>query len=540
MPHGFRSSFRNWCAETGVSREAAAGGLPVVFWIHGGGYIVGDNTTEDRWGAVFCRSFDCAVVAAGYRLAPEHPFPAGLDDLRAAMQWVLDHGADHGLDPTRILVGGESAGGGLAAALAQRLHDDGVPIAGQLLACPMLDDRTAVRTDIGRREHLGWSNGSNHLGWSCYLGAEPGGDSTPEYAVPARRSDLSGLPPTWIGVGDLDVFWDEDIEYAHRLEEAGVPVTLETAEGGPHGYQAIAPKAAISKRFPRRRLCVHPRRCQTGTRRKSGLATTLGQFPVSLVPGAPQKRPVHHPTAQGSQLRYGGRRRSQALFRFLRCAPSPQGDFRTNAPSTHTSLRDGSRGGSIRVTYTPVKVDIYVGHCIEATTIRQIERVTRQNNTIPDGATLTEGTMDTNRMCTTRPVCRSRQTVTVTADVTFRVEFSHLYSRVDGGQRTDFYGHRETRMATATAPGTPVTTALRAPPDPIDPPDVEGEGDPIDPPDVEGEDIVDQECHHRPGHTRLYGGSGGDHQGGGARLTDPPWRRSRQPVATGPGGVRCA
>ena len=175
-------------------RSDSAGGMPVVFWIHGGGYIVGNNTTEDRWGALFCRSFDCAVVAAGYRLAPEHPFPAGLDDLRAAVQWVLDHRADHGLDPARILVGGESAGGGLAAALAQLLHDDGVPIAGQLLACSMLGDRTAVRTDIGRREHLGWSNGSNHFGWSSYLGAEPGGDTTPD-SCSAGTTIGPGGPP---------------------------------------------------------------------------------------------------------------------------------------------------------------------------------------------------------------------------------------------------------------------------------------------------------------------------------------------------------
>lgn len=223
--------------------------VPVVLWIHGGGYVAGANTTEDRWGAVFCRRFDCAVVTPGYRLAPEHPFPAALDDLRAAVQWVLDHGPQCGLDPERILIAGESGGGGLAAALTQRLHDEGVAVQGQLLACPMLDDRTAARTDIGRKEHLGWSNGSNHFGWSSYLGTEPGGANTPEYAVPARREDLTGLPPAWIGVGDLDVFWDEDVEYARRLEEAGVPVTLETAEGGPHGYQSLVPEAAISKRF---------------------------------------------------------------------------------------------------------------------------------------------------------------------------------------------------------------------------------------------------------------------------------------------------
>ena len=222
---------------------------PVVFWIHGGGYIMGSNKTEDTWGEAFCRTIDCAVVAAGYRLAPEHPFPSALDDLRAAMGWVLNHGANHGLDPETILVGGESAGGGLAAALVQRLHDEGVPIKGQLLACPMLDDRTAVRTDIGRREPRGWNNGSNHYGWSAYLGTEPGGETTPEYAVPARRDQLGGLPPAWVGVGDIDLFYDEDLDYARRLQEAGVPVTLEIGKGGPHGYHSLVPKASISQRF---------------------------------------------------------------------------------------------------------------------------------------------------------------------------------------------------------------------------------------------------------------------------------------------------
>ncbi|MYH71347.1 MAG: alpha/beta hydrolase [Acidimicrobiia bacterium] len=222
---------------------------PVVFWIHGGGFIMGSNKTEDCWGEAFCRSIDCVVVAAGYRLAPEHRFPSALDDLRAAMGWVLDHGASHGLDPDTVIIGGESAGGGLAAALVQRLHDEGVTIRGQLLACPMLDDRTAVRPDIGRREPRGWNNGSNYFGWSSYLGTEPGGDTAPEYAVPARREQLAGLPPAWIGVGDVDLFYDEDLEYADRLREAGVPVTLEVARGGAHGYHRLVPKASVSKRF---------------------------------------------------------------------------------------------------------------------------------------------------------------------------------------------------------------------------------------------------------------------------------------------------
>jgi acetyl esterase/lipase len=230
-------------------RANAAPSLPVVLWIHGGGYIAGTNKTEDRWGVAFTEQFDCAVVAAGYRLAPENPFPAALDDLAAAVAWVTTHGAEHGLDASRICIAGESGGGGLAAALVQRLFDEGVAVTSQLLVYPMIDDRTTVRSDIGRKEHLGWSNGSNHYGWSSYLGTAPGGETTPPYAVPARRTDLSGLPPTWIGVGDMDVFYDESVEYARRLAEAGVRCQLEEALGAPHGFPSLVPEAAISKKF---------------------------------------------------------------------------------------------------------------------------------------------------------------------------------------------------------------------------------------------------------------------------------------------------
>lgn len=232
-----------------VRRATSTESAPVIFWIHGGGYVMGSNETEHRWGARFCRDIDCVFLVPGYRVAPEHPFPAALDDLRAAVTWVLDHGAAHGFDPTRIVVAGESAGGGLAAALVQRLHDEGVSLRGQLLVYPMLDDRTAVKSEIEPKEHVAWSNASNRLGWSSYLGTEPGGDTTAEYAVPARRSDLSGLPPAWIGVGDMDLVYDENLEYAKRLEEAGVPVTVETADGAPHGFPFIAENAAVSQRF---------------------------------------------------------------------------------------------------------------------------------------------------------------------------------------------------------------------------------------------------------------------------------------------------
>ncbi|MEM7342159.1 MAG: alpha/beta hydrolase [Actinomycetota bacterium] len=230
-------------------RIDSAPGAPVLLWIHGGGYVIGTNANEQRWAVPMIDAMDCVVVAAGYRLAPEHPYPGAIDDLSAAAAWIVEHGPARGMDPSRMVVGGESAGGGLAAALVQKLHDDGVAIRGQLLACPMLDDRTATRTDIEPKEHMVWSNASNSYGWSSYLGAAPGSASVGDYAVPARREDLSGLPPAWIGVGDIDLFHDENVAYAERLRAAGVACELLIGEGGPHGYQGLVPEAEISRQF---------------------------------------------------------------------------------------------------------------------------------------------------------------------------------------------------------------------------------------------------------------------------------------------------
>jgi acetyl esterase/lipase len=158
-------------------------------------------------------------------------------------------GGDGEFDSTRVAIGGESAGGGLAAALVQRLHDKGVEMAGQLLVYPMLDDRTAVRSDIGEHEHAVWDKALNHLGWSCYLDRAPGSPDPPAYSVPARRDDLTGLPPTWIGVGSIDLFHDESSNSARRLHEAGVDCRLEVIDAAPHGFASIAPTAAVTLAF---------------------------------------------------------------------------------------------------------------------------------------------------------------------------------------------------------------------------------------------------------------------------------------------------
>jgi acetyl esterase/lipase len=156
---------------------------------------------------------------------------------------------DLGIDPDRIAVVGASAGGGLAAAVAQRSHDEGIPLRAQVLVYPMLDDRTALRQDHAGRGHFGWTPVSNRFGWTAYLGREPRMSDAPEYAVPGRRADLTGLPPAWVGVGELDLFYDEDVDYAESLRASGVPCTLVTVPGMYHGADALAPKALSLKEF---------------------------------------------------------------------------------------------------------------------------------------------------------------------------------------------------------------------------------------------------------------------------------------------------
>jgi acetyl esterase/lipase len=213
-----------------------------LLWIHGGGLVIGNAVQGDAFCAETARELGITVVSAEYRLAPEHPYPAAFEDCHAAWTWARDH-AD---DPGRVVVGGQSAGGGLAAALVQRLRDGGERPLAQWLFCPMLDDRTAARRDLDARRHRGWDNRLNRFGWRAYLGREPGAEVVPHYAVPARRENLTGLPPTWIGVGDIDLFHDEDAEYARRLRAAGVDTTVHVVPGAPHGFESWAPDTGFA------------------------------------------------------------------------------------------------------------------------------------------------------------------------------------------------------------------------------------------------------------------------------------------------------
>jgi acetyl esterase/lipase len=235
------------------SPAASQGPQPALLWIHGGGFLIGHPEHDEAHSIELCRKLGIVVAAVNYRLGPDNPFPTPLEDCHAALAWLHAQADELRIDPARIAVGGASAGAGLAAGLAQLAHDKGgTPIAFQLLVYPMIDDRTALRTDVDDRWLRIWSAGSNHAGWRAYLGSEPGGEDVPAYAAPARRMDLSGLPPAWIGVGTCDLFFDEDVTYATRLNQAGVPCTLNIVEGAFHAFDLVAPKTEVVADFRRR------------------------------------------------------------------------------------------------------------------------------------------------------------------------------------------------------------------------------------------------------------------------------------------------
>ncbi|MFD9592972.1 alpha/beta hydrolase [Kitasatospora sp. NPDC059973] len=219
----------------------ASGQAPraALLWIHGGGTVMGAARQENTWCSRVADELGALVVSVDYRLAPENPYPAALDDCFGALRWLHASAATLGIDPTRIAVGGESAGGGLAAAVVQRAHDSGVPVRFQLLIYPMLDDRTALRVDPPSSAIHMWTPDSNRFAWTSYLGHPPQDRDDRPYIAAARRRDLDGLPPAWIGVGDLDLFHDEDVDYARRLSEAGVACELRLEPGMYHLADAL-------------------------------------------------------------------------------------------------------------------------------------------------------------------------------------------------------------------------------------------------------------------------------------------------------------
>jgi acetyl esterase/lipase len=218
-----------------------AGPAPALLWIHGGGYVIGNAAQDDDFCRALTRKLGIVVAAVDYRLAPEHPYPTALEDCYRALGWLAQL---PGVDAGRVAIGGASAGGGLAAALAFLARDRaGVRPVLQILSYPMLDDRTIdpALDDTGFRL---WNTASNRIGWTGYLGG-----ADPATAVPARRDDLAGLPPVWLGVGTLDLFHNEDLAYARRLAAAGVRCEVHEVPGAFHGFDRIAPKTSIARAF---------------------------------------------------------------------------------------------------------------------------------------------------------------------------------------------------------------------------------------------------------------------------------------------------
>jgi acetyl esterase/lipase len=222
--------------------------MPALLHIHGGGYVVGKPEIIDTTNRKRAAELSCVVVSVDYRLAPETPHPGPVEDCYAALKWLHDHAVQMGIDSKRIAIGGESSGGGLAAALALMARDRGeIPIVLQYLIAPMLDDRTVTRPDPHPYVvHEPWSAEYNAFGWRSLLAVEPGSPGVSPYAAAARAQDLTGLAPAFISVGALDLFLEENMEYARRLSRAGVPVELHVYPRAFHGFGEMTEEARVS------------------------------------------------------------------------------------------------------------------------------------------------------------------------------------------------------------------------------------------------------------------------------------------------------
>jgi acetyl esterase/lipase len=222
--------------------------LPAIVHVHGGGFVMGSPEMKDVENRLFASELKCAIYSVDYRLAPEAPHPAPLEDIYSVFVWLHANARQLGLDPTRIGIKGESGGGGFAAGAALYARDQqGPKFAFQHLIYPMIDDRTAVRKDL--HSCVGefvWTQENNHFGWHSLLGEEPGSAHVSPYAAAARAADVAGLPPTYISVGGLDLFLEENMTYADRLSRAGIPVEFHMYPRAYHGFYR-ATNARVTK-----------------------------------------------------------------------------------------------------------------------------------------------------------------------------------------------------------------------------------------------------------------------------------------------------
>jgi acetyl esterase/lipase len=224
--------------------------LPALIWMHAGGYVIGNIELDDLMAGQLSSDVGCAVVSVDYRLAPEHPYPAALEDCYAVLQWLSSNAADLGILRSKIGVGGASAGGGLAAGLALLARDkNGPALTHQLLIYPAINDRNTEQTSATVPENLFWSRESALIGWQAYLSGNAGGDAVSEYAAAYRAEGLAGLPPTFLAVGSVDMFVSDVTGYADRLIQAGVATEMHIYPGAFHAFDSFAPTARVSKQF---------------------------------------------------------------------------------------------------------------------------------------------------------------------------------------------------------------------------------------------------------------------------------------------------
>jgi acetyl esterase/lipase len=228
------------------TKDGANPGSAVVY-LHGGGLIIANIELYGPWVSWYVAMTGVPFLSVEYRLAPEVTGTTPAEDAFAGLTWLIAHAAELGVDPSRVAIMGDSAGGGIAAGAAIIARDRQVPLARQILVYPMLDDREPT-PQAAIEPFLTWTHDNNYTGWHALLGDDLGGADVSPVAAPARLTDFTGLAPAYLDVGDLDIFRDEDIAYAQQLARAGVPVELHVYPGAPHGFERFAPHSALARR----------------------------------------------------------------------------------------------------------------------------------------------------------------------------------------------------------------------------------------------------------------------------------------------------